>query len=186
MSRRRVIETLTAYASVSDMWAPDYRDRKAAAEAAMLAAIEAAADAGDRDALRVWAALSDERAYAALNASRHSRMHRTTPEYGPIVALHLTILQADEDGIPAGADTAWCTRCRTRRAVEETSDESTYEGRHEVGYHVTRLACGHEEQTEGRIIGASPGGEAAAEAATEAVTRRRLEQTAAAYDGSDL
>ncbi len=69
---------------------------------------------------------------------------------------------------------SWCPQCGTRREVEEESDESSYEGRWEVGYRVTRMVCGHSVQSEGRRVGVSPGGESAREAEADAATRQRL------------
>ena len=194
MTRQSMIETLSTFARDSAPWSPDVaheqathrQARIAAAEEVLLTTIEAAADAGDRDALRIWAALTDERAYAAQNAASGSPMHRKVPDYRPIADREQARLQADLDGIPAGADSAWCSACRTRREVIEVDPTaSTYEGRHEMGWTNTHLACGHTEQTEARIIGSSPGGESAAEAIAQDETRRRLDRTYAAYDGGE-
>lgn len=186
MTRQSMIEALSAYAAVNDPWLPDYRERKAEAEATLLATVEAAADAGDRDALRIWGALTDERAYAARNAETGSPMHRKVPEYGRIVDVQRAMLVADVEGIPSGAESYWCPTCRKRREVIEVDPTATtYEGHHELGWTNTHLACGHTAQSEARIVGASPGGGAAQEALAGEATRRRLDRTAAAYDGPD-
>lgn len=70
---------------------------------------------------------------------------------------------------------AWCRTCRSMRQISEASDESTYRGAHEVGYWVERLACGHENEYERGIIGASPGGDSIREALTQQVLQRRQE-----------
>lgn len=72
---------------------------------------------------------------------------------------------------------SWCPQCGTRREVEEESDESSYEGRWEVGYRVTRMECGHSVQSEGRRVGVSPGGESAAEAMADQARAARLGRT---------
>lgn len=86
---------------------------------------------------------------------------------------------------PEDHRTAWCVECRSRVEVEDASDESAYVGPHEHGYYVERLACGHANQHDRGIIGASPGGESAAEATQQAETQARLARTAIAYDGAE-
>jgi hypothetical protein len=83
---------------------------------------------------------------------------------------------------PEYSRTAWCPECRRRVEVEDASGESAYEGRHEVGYYVERLECGHENSTRTGIVGPSPGGESAAEAIAQEQTRRRLDRAAAGHD----
>lgn len=178
-----LLAELEAFAAVNDPWLPDYQDRKAEATERLLAEVGAMADAGERAALRVWGRLTDEQAYAARNAAAGSKMHRTVPDYASIVDGERARLTADAQGIPAGADTAWCEPCRTRREVIEVdATASTYEGHHEMGWTNTHLACGHTAQSEARIIGRSPGGESAQEAMAQDATRRRLDRTSAAHD----
>lgn len=83
---------------------------------------------------------------------------------------------------PEYRQTAWCPECRRRVEVEEASDESTYEGAHEVGYWVEHLACGHTNQARTGIVGPSPGGESAAEATRQAATQNRLTREAEAVE----
>lgn len=77
---------------------------------------------------------------------------------------------------------AWCPECRRRVEVEDASYESAYVGPHEHGYWVERLACGHVNQHDRGIIGASPGGESAAEATQQADTQARLARAAASQE----
>lgn len=178
-----LLEVLEAYHAVNDSWVDGYAERKAAATETLLTEVGARADAGERDALRVWARLTDEQAYAARNAAAKDPMHRKVPEYTVIVGSEVARLTADRHGIPEGAQTAWCTPCRTRREVTEVDPSaSTYEGHHELGWTNTNLACGHQVQSEARVIGSSPGGGAAAEALTGAATQDRLARAAAAQD----
>lgn len=173
-----LLDTLTRWTAVNDPWEPGYADRKAAATTELLAVVEAMADAGEHDANRLWEALVAEREYAARNAAAGDKMHRKVPEYGPAIYAELARLQADAHQVQRDEETAWCPTCRKRRVVEEASDESAYEGHHEVGYWVQRLMCGHQLQSEGRIIGSSPGGESAAEAIAGARTQARLARAA--------
>lgn len=178
-----LLDVLGAYVAVNDPWVGGYADRKAAATEALLAEVGAMADAGERDALRVWARLSDEQAYAARNAAADDRMHRKVPEYGPIVHSEHARLTADRDGIPEGADTAWCSTCRTRREVVDVDNHASYySGSHEVEVTATHLACSHTESSPERVVGPSPGGEAAAEAMAGARTQARLARSAAMQD----
>lgn len=178
-----LLETLNAWTAVNDSWNPGYAERKAEATTILLTEVEAMADAGEREAGRVWAALASERDYAARNAAAGDKMHSKVPEYGPAVYAAIARIEADAYTIQPSDDTRWCPECRRQRVVEEASNESAYHGHHEVGYYVERLMCGHQRESEGRIIGASPGGEAAAEAMAGDGTRRRLDRTSAAYDG---
>lgn len=181
---RALLAVLDAWAAVNDPWLPDYAERKAAATEVLLTEVAAMADAGERDALRVWAALRDEQDYAARNAAAGSPMHRKVPEYGRIVDTERARLVADRDGIPDGADTAWCPTCRARREVVDVDPHaSTYVGSHEVEWTQTALACGHTLAGPERVVGPSPGGEAAAEAMAQRETQQRLARTTAAYDG---
>ena len=178
-----LLDALEAYAAVSDPWADGYAERKAAATVVLLDRVQLLADAGDRAALRVWGQLTAEREYAERNAAAGDRMHRKVPEYGPIVHAELARLTADRDGIPAGADAAWCSACRTRREVMDVDNHASYySGHHEVKVTATHLACGHTEQGPERVVGPSPGGEAAAEAMAGAATQARLARAAAWND----
>lgn len=74
---------------------------------------------------------------------------------------------------------AWCPTCHGRVQVEEVDPHaSTYRGRHEYEWTATRLACGHVLEGPERVVGASPGGEAAAEAMSSIQTQRRLARAA--------
>jgi hypothetical protein len=179
------LDVLAAYiAGAGSPWDDDHVARKAAATDTLLTAVRDLAETGDRTAGQVWEALEGERQYAERNAAAGDQMHRRVPYYDTVVHAWHARLSADRDGIPAGADTAWCPDCRTRREVLDVDPQaSTYVGSHEVMWTQTALACGHTLAGPERVVGPSPGGEAAAEALAGAATRRRMERTSAAYDG---
>lgn len=177
-----LLALLDAYAAGDDPWMPGYADRKATATARLLAAVRDLAT-HQVAAFRLLSALHAERLYAETNAAAGDRMHRTTPDYGPIIHAERARLTADRDGIPPGADTAWCPTCRTRRAVEDVDPHaSTYVGDREVEWTQTALACGHTLTGPERTVGRAPGGEAAAEATADRATRDRLARAASWQD----
>lgn len=77
---------------------------------------------------------------------------------------------------------AWCPECRARVQVADSHQEGHYEGRYEYGYLVQDLTCGHTLQGPETVVGASPGGDSAAEAAEQTATADRLARSAALQD----
>lgn len=153
-------------------------ERIGAAVAAFRVGLDQLADVDD-DALRIRDELLEEDRYAAAPKA----IGRRTPEYGQIVHSAIARLDADANPPQTGEDATWCRTCRKRRVVVDVDNRcSAYVGSHEVEWTATHLACGHTLTGPERIIGRSPGGEAAAEAIAGAATQRRLEHTAAMQD----
>lgn len=156
-------------------------ERIAAAVAAFRAGLDVLAAQGDVDAARIRAELTIEDAYAAAPKV----LGRRSPEYGVIVHAAMTRLDADANPPQLGDTVTWCPTCKRRRVVEEVDPTaSAYVGTHEVQWTATHLACGHTLHSPQRIVGASPGGEAAAEALAGDATRRRLDRAALMQDGT--
>lgn len=59
-------------------------------------------------------------------------------------------------------ETAWCAECRTRQAVIDRHDESTYEGGSAMAWErhftVEDLACGHDRVYDRGTTNTAPGG----------------------------
>lgn len=141
--------------------------------------VEALAAERESNAVRLWEALSSERDYCARNAAANDPMHRKVPYYEPILHSWYAILTAETN--PAGVETAWCETCRRRREVVEVDNHASYyQGAYEIEVTATHLACSHTMQGPERIVGRSPGGEAAAEAIRGAEVQRRVARTAEA------
>jgi hypothetical protein len=67
--------------------------------------------------------------------------------------------------------------------VEDTDNHASYyRGDRELEVTAMHLACGHTMTGPERVVGASPGGEAAAEALAGAATQARLARAAHAQD----
>lgn len=168
-------DVLTTYVETyrnGNLWDPGYRDRLAEATQAVIDTARALAESGDRDALRLWGALEQERRYAENNAALGMKLYRTVPHYGPILDGEHSRLTADANPPSLTDDAAWCGMCGRMREVEDTHEESHYEPWGEVGYQVTDLACGHSLQGEGRRIGAAPGAPYAGPGVATAATAR--------------
>lgn len=157
----------------------DRAARQWSAVARFRSGLDVLAERGDVDALRVRAAMVAEDEYAAAPKA----IGRRSPSYGPLLDEALARLVADSEPPALGDVTAWCPTCKRKRVVVEVDPTATaYVGNDEVEWTATHLACSHTLQGPERIVGRSPGGEAAAEALTGAATQRRLARSAAMQD----
>jgi hypothetical protein len=161
-----LLDALRDFRKEDDPWREDYAEAMGAAIAALRSAVADLAETGDRDAMRVHDDL---------------RTVDKVSDVCGIVGSHVVRLEADERGLPQPSEeTAWCPECRRRRVVWDVDPHcSTYVGTKEIERTVTHLECGHELAGPERVIGPSPGGEAAAEAMAQDATRRRLDRAAA-------
>lgn len=75
--------------------------------------------------------------------------------------------------------TGYCTDCRRFVAIEDQFPESTYEAGGEMGFRVTRFACGHETTTNPVRIGDAPGAPYAGEQTPVAATSQPWDMRAA-------
>lgn len=164
-----LLDALRTFRTADDPWADGYQTRMADATTTLLTTVTALAETGDPDAIRLLCTLPPTNDTDGVRATVYAEIIR---------------LEADAAGTPPpGVETAWCPTCRRRRIVEDVDNTcTTYRGDYAYEWTATHLACGHTIEGPERIVGASPGGEAAAEAMAETATRRRLDRAAAAQE----